>query len=139
MREIPGGFLSANTPDFEAAPCPHFADVRPASTYRFPHPMRSTLQPPPPRPVRKMALVPFFSYPQLLPSSRACLTCSLTILVSSRSCARWPPVQALRPTRSLPSTDLGPVDCFHGFHSLIDSACLALRSNDHPLTMICLQ
>ena len=100
--------------------------------------MRQTFDAPA-RPVRKMALVPFFSYPQLSTSSRACLTCSLTILVSSRSCARWPPVQALRLTRSLPSSDVGPVDLAHGFHCLINSACLALRSGVHPLTMICLQ
>ena len=82
---------------------------------------------------KNSSFVPFFSYQQLLTSSRACLTCSLTILVSSRSCPRCPPVQALRLTRSLPSGDLGPVDCFHGFHNLIDSACLALRSGVHPL------
>ena len=95
--------------------------------------------PPGPISATNSSFVPFFGYQQLFTSSRACLTCSLTILVSSRSCARWPPVQALRLTRSLPSGDLGPVDCFHGFHSLINSACLALRSNVHPLTMICLQ
>ena len=90
-------------------------------------------------PARKMALVPFFNYRQLETSSRDCLTCWLTILDSSRSCCRWPPVQALRLTRSLPSGDLGPVDLAHGFHCLMDSACRCLRSNVQPLTMICLQ
>ena len=49
-------------------------------------------------------------YLQLLTSSRDALTCSLTIFVSSRSCARCPPFQALPLTRCLPSGDLGPVD-----------------------------
>ena len=95
-----------------------------------------------PPPDLKMALVPFFSYQTVLTvatSFRACLSSSFTILDSSRSSARWPPVQALRLTRALPSCDLGPVDLAHGFHCLINSACRALRSNVQPLTMICLQ
>ena len=48
--------------------------------------------------------------------SRACRHSALTSLDSSRNCARWPPVQALRLTRCLPSCDFGPVDCSHGFH-----------------------
>ena len=87
----------------------------------------------------EMALVPFFNYRQLDTSSRAARTSALTILVSSRSCARWPPVQALRLTRSLPSCDLGPVELAHGLHCLINSACRCLRSKVHPLTMILLQ
>ena len=78
-------------------------------------------------------------YLHLLASSRAMRTCSLTILDSSRSSARWPPFQALRLTRSLPSSDLGPVDLAHGLQLLISSACRCLRSNVQPLTMICLQ
>lgn len=72
-------------------------------------------------------------------SSRDARTCSFTILVSSRSCARCPPFQALRLTRSLPSSVVGPVDCSHGFQRLMASACRCLRSNVQPLTMICLQ
>ena len=86
-----------------------------------------------------MALAPFFNYRQLLTISRDARTSALTILVSSRSCARRPPVQALRLTLSLPSIDFGPVDLAHGFHCLINSACRCLRSNVQPLTMICLQ
>jgi hypothetical protein len=108
-REIPGGFQNQHAPDFR---CPT---------------------------ARKMALVPFFSYLQLETSSRDTRTSALTSLVSSRSCARWPPVQALRPTRCLPSGDLGPVDLAHGFHCLINSACRALRSGVQVVAMICLQ
>jgi len=86
-----------------------------------------------------MALVPFFSYRQLLTSSRDARTSALTILVSSRSCARKPPRHALRLTSALPSADFGPVDCTHGCHCLINSACRCLRSNVQPLAMICLQ
>ena len=86
-----------------------------------------------------MALVPFFNYRHLETSSRDSRTCSLTILDNSRSSARWPPFQALRLTRSLPSSDLGPVDLAHGLQLLISSACRCLRSNVQPLTMICLQ
>ena len=86
-----------------------------------------------------MALVPFFNYRQLDTSSRDSRTCSLTILDSSRSSARWPPFQALRLTRSLPSSDLGPVDLAHGFHCLINSACRALRSGVQVVVMLVLQ
>ena len=79
------------------------------------------------------------TYLHLLASSRAMRTCSLTILDSSRSSARWPPFHALRLTSSLPSSDLGPVDLAHGLQLLISSACRCLRSNVQPLTMICLQ
>lgn len=72
-------------------------------------------------------------------SSRDARTSALTSLDSSRSCARWPPVQAFLLTRFLPSGDLGPVDLAHGFHCLINSACRALRSNVQPLAMINLQ
>ena len=89
-------------------------------------------------PDKENGTCPIF-YLQLLTSSRDALTCSLTIFVSSRSCARCPPFQALPLTRCLPSGDLGPVDLAHGFHCLINSACLFLRSNVHPLTMIYLQ
>ena len=92
-----------------------------------------------PRPVRKMALVLFLSYQQLLTSPRDARTSALTILESSRSCARWPPFQALRPTRDLPVGDFGPVDLAHGIHRLINSACLALRSGVQVVAMICLQ
>lgn len=64
---------------------------------------------------------------------------AFSVLDSSRSCARCPPCQALRLTRSLPSSDLGPVDLAHGLQFLISSACRCLRSNVQPLTMICLQ
>ena len=60
-------------------------------------------------------------------------------LDSARSCARWPPFQALRDTRALPSGVLGPVDCSHGLQRLICSACRCLRSNVQPFAMICLQ
>ena len=72
-----------------------------------------------PCPSRGMALVPFFNYRQLLTSSREARTSALTSLDSSRSCARWPPVQAFLLTRCLPSGDLGPVDLAHGAHCLI--------------------
>ena len=81
----------------------------------------------------------FRTYLLCATSSRAARTCSLTILVSSRSCARWPPFQALRETLSRPSGVVGPVDCSHGFQRLMASACLRLRSNVQPLTMISLQ
>lgn len=68
--------------------------------------------------------------------SRAAFTSALTSLDSSRSCARWPPVQALRPTRALPSFVTGPVDLAQGFHCLISSACRRLRSGVQPLTII---
>ena len=64
---------------------------------------------------------------------------AFSVLVSSRSCARWPPFQALRETLSRPSGVVGPVDCSHGFHRLMASACLRLRSNVQPLTLISLQ
>ena len=86
-----------------------------------------------------MALVPFFSYRQLLTSSRAARTSAFTILDSSRNCARWPPVQAFLLTRCLPSCDLGPVDLAHGCHVRINSACRALRSGVQVVAMICLQ
>ena len=72
-------------------------------------------------------------------SSRDIRTCSLTILDSSRSSARWPPFQALRLTRSLPSSDLGPVDLAHGLQLLISSACRCLRSNVQGVAMLVLQ
>ena len=66
------------------------------------------------------------AYRHLLFSSRDSRTDSLTILVSSRSSARWPPFQALRLTRHLPSIDLGPVDLAHGLYLLVslDSRCV---------------
>ena len=79
------------------------------------------------------------TYLHLLASSRAMRTCSLTILDSSRSSARWPPFQALRLTRSLPSSDLGPVDLAHGLQLLISSACRCLRSNVQGVAMLVLQ
>jgi hypothetical protein len=78
-------------------------------------------------------------YRQLETSSRACRHSALTILDSSRSCCRWPPVQALRLTRALPSCDLGPVDLAHGFQCLINSACRALRSSVQVVAITCLQ
>jgi hypothetical protein len=78
-------------------------------------------------------------YWHLETSSRDARTSALTILVSSRSCARWPPVQAFLLTRCLPSGDLGPVDLAHGIHCLINSACRALRSGVQVVAMICLQ
>ena len=78
------------------------------------------------------------AYRHLLFSSRDSRTDSLTILVSSRSYARWPPFQALRLTRSLPSSDFGPVDLAQGCQLLINSACRRRRSNVQPLTMVCL-
>ena len=79
------------------------------------------------------------AYLHLSASSRDIRTCSLTILDSSRSSARWPPFHALRLTSSLPSSDLGPVDLAHGLQFLISSACRCLRSNVQPLIMIRLQ
>jgi len=79
------------------------------------------------------------TYKHLLANSRAARTSALTILDSSRSCARWPPFHAFRLTSALPSSDLGPVDLAHGLQLLISSACRCLRSNVQPLTMICLQ
>ena len=78
------------------------------------------------------------AYLHLSASSRDIRTCSLTILDSSRSSARWPPFQALRLTRSLPSSDFGPVDLAQGCQLLINSACRRRRSNVQPLTMVCL-
>ena len=72
-------------------------------------------------------------------SLRACRTSSFTSLTNSRSFDRWPPVQALRPIRCLPSGDLGPVDFVHVLHSLICSACCALLSGVQPFAMICFQ
>ena len=71
--------------------------------------------------------------------SRDALTSALTSVISSRSFCRCPPFQALRETRSLPSGVLGPVDLAQGRHCFTSSACLRLRSNVQPLTMICLQ
>ena len=76
------------------------------------------------------------AYRHLLFSSRDSRTDSLTILDSSRSSARWPPFQALRLTRSLPSRDLGPVELAHGLQLLISSACRCLRSNVQPFEML---
>ena len=70
---------------------------------------------------------------------RIAASSAFSSLDSARSCARWPPFQALRDTRALPSGVLGPVDCSHGLQRLICSACRRLRSNVQPLTMICLQ
>ena len=91
------------------------------------------------RPAGKMTHVPFFNYRQLLTSSREARTCSFTILVNSRSCALWPPVQAFLLTRCLPSGDLGQVDLAHGCRVRINSACRALRSGVQVVAMICLQ
>lgn len=60
-------------------------------------------------------------------------------LDSARSCARCPPCQALRDTRTLPSGVLGPVDCSHGLQRLICSACRCLRSNVQGVAMLRLQ
>lgn len=60
-------------------------------------------------------------------------------LDSSRSCARCPPCQALRDTRALPSGVLGPVDCSHGLHCRISSACRCRRSNVQGVAMLVLQ
>ena len=79
------------------------------------------------------------AYLHLSASSRDIRTCSLTILDSSRSSARWPPFQALRLTRSLPSRDLGPVELAHGRQLLISSACRCLRSNVQGVAMLVLQ
>ena len=79
------------------------------------------------------------AYLHLSASSRAMRTCSLTILDSSRSSARWPPFQALRDTRALPSGVLGPVDLAHGLQFLISSACRCLRSNVQGVAMLVLQ
>ena len=98
--------------------------------------MPQTVEAPQPR---KMALVSFFNYRQRLTSSRDARTSALTSLDSSRSCTRWPPVQALRRTRCLPSVDRGPVDLAHGFHCLINSACRALRSGVQVVAMLGLQ
>ena len=70
---------------------------------------------------------------------RIAASSAFSSLDSARSCARWPPFQALRDTRALPSGVLGPVDLAHGLQFLISSACRCLRSNVQPLTMICLQ
>ena len=86
-----------------------------------------------------MGLVLFFSYRHLETSSRDARTSALTSLGSSRSCARWPPVQAFLLTRCLPLGDLGPVDLAHGCHVRIRSACRALRSGVQVVAMICLQ
>ena len=98
--------------------------------------MLQTVEAPQPR---KMALVSFFNYRQRLTSSRDARTCSLTILVSSRISAQWPPVQAFLLTRRLPASDLGPVDLAHGCHVRISSACRALRSGVQVVAMICIQ
>ena len=74
-----------------------------------------------------------------LTNSRTCRISVSTILDSSRNCARWPPRQAFVATFFFPSIDFGPVACSHGFHRLIDSACLALRSGVQVVAMICLQ
>ena len=60
---------------------------------------------------------------------------AFSALDSARSCARFPPCQALRDTRALPSAVLGPVDCSHGFQLLIKLAWRCLRSGDHPVVM----
>lgn len=60
-------------------------------------------------------------------------------LVSSRSCARCPPCQALRDAVAFPSGVLGPVLCFHGCHCRISSACRCLRSNVQGVAMLVLQ
>lgn len=59
--------------------------------------------------------------------------------VSSRSCARCPPCQALRDAVALPSGVRGPVLCFHGCHCRISSACRCLRSNVQGVAMLVLQ
>lgn len=79
------------------------------------------------------------AYRHLLASSRDSRKCSLTILVSSRSCARCPPCQALRDAVALPSGVRGPVLCFHGCHCRISSACRCLRSNVQGVAMLVLQ
>ena len=153
---------------FDALPCRHFAGVcsvfwaflfydlrglfKPPSLLSFmvmvmvrqqhghDFPRRVTLQILTPlRTAGKMTHVPFFNYRQLLTSSREARTCSLISLDSSRSCARWPPVQAFLLTRCLPSGDFGPVDLAHGCHVRINSACRALRSGVQVVAMICLQ
>lgn len=40
---------------------------------------------------------------------------------------------------ALPSAVLGPVECFHGFQALINSACRARRSGVQPFAMSMLQ
>ena len=81
---------------------------------------------------RKTALVAFY-YRQLLISSPDARTSALTSFDSSLSCARWPPVQALRATSALPSGLFGPDDCCHGFHRLMASLCCLRRSGVQPL------
>ena len=64
---------------------------------------------------------------------------AFSALDSARSCARFPPCQALRDTRALPSAVLGPVDCSHGFHVRMRAACRCRRSGDHVVVMLRLQ
>ena|GEM_PF-6349590 len=70
-------------------------------------------------------------YQRLLSS----FSCSRSICLSSRSCVRIPPLQALREARDLPSTLTGPVLCSHGFHCCISSAWRARRSGVQPFAI----
>ena len=150
---------------FDALPCRHFAVVCSVFWAFFFYYSRGLLKPPacclfwlrlgsnidmtfpaghapdfdaaPPR--RKNDSCSILQLQQLLTSSRDARACSLISLDNSRSCARWPPVQAFLLTRCLPSGVLGPVDLAHGCHVRINSACRALRSGVQVVAMICLQ
>lgn len=78
-------------------------------------------------------------YGQRLTISRAALTCSFTDLDNSRNSSQPPPVQAFWEALSLPSGDLGPVDCVQGFQVRIKAACRALRSGVQGVAMLVLQ
>lgn len=64
---------------------------------------------------------------------------AFSALVSSRSCVRCPPCQALREAVALPSGVRGPVLCFHGCHCRISSACRCRRSDVQSVVMLVLQ
>lgn len=63
---------------------------------------------------------------------RDCSISAFSIRVKSRNFARCPPRQGFIEAFSLPSGDLGPVDCSQGLQVRISSDCRWRRSGVHP-------
>jgi len=72
-------------------------------------------------------------------SSAWSFSSSATFFINALNSGRFPPRQALRDTRALPSVVLGPVDRPQGFQVRISTACLARRSGVQPFAIGLLQ
>lgn len=77
-------------------------------------------------------IYPAPSTPVYVPMSSSSRCCSRNALPSSRNISLNPPLYPFWETVFLPAVVLGPVDCSHGRHCLIRSACLCLLSKVQP-------